>query len=45
MLWPWAFERLENGLEKRFPRVHHESVRQIKRLLDDLEARRYPTPK
>jgi hypothetical protein len=44
MLWPSAFGRLENFLEKRCPRVHHESVRQIKRLLDDLEHR-YPTPK
>jgi len=44
MLWPWAFERLENFLEKRFPRMHHQSVRQIKRFLDDMEWR-YPTPK
>jgi hypothetical protein len=44
MLWPRAFEGLEIFMEKRFPRVHHESVRQIKRFLDDLE-RRYPTPK
>jgi hypothetical protein len=44
MLWPRVFERVEIALEKRFPRMHHQSVRQIKRFLDDLE-RRYPLPK
>ena len=44
VLWPKAFERLEIWFEKRFPRMHHQSVRQIKRFLDDLE-RRYPLPK
>jgi hypothetical protein len=41
ILWPKAFERLETLLERRFPRLHHQSVRQIKRFVDDLE-RRYP---
>lgn len=41
MLWPRAFGRLEIFVEKRFPRLHHQSVRQIRRFLDDLE-RRYP---
>lgn len=41
MLWPRAFGRLETFVEQRFPRMHHQSVRQIKRFLDDLE-RRYP---
>jgi hypothetical protein len=44
MLWPRAFEGLEFFVEKRFPRVHHQSVRQIKRFLDDLD-RRYPISK
>ena len=44
MLWPRAFGRLEDLVEKRFPRVHHQGVRQIKRFLDDLD-RRYPIPK
>jgi hypothetical protein len=44
MLWPRAFEKVEIFLEKRFPRLHHQSVRQIRRFLDDLE-RRYPMPK
>jgi hypothetical protein len=44
MLWPRAFTRMEIFLQKRFPRMHHQSVRQIKRFLDDLD-RRYPTPK
>ena len=43
MLWPRAFGGLEDFVEKRFPRLHHQSVRQIKRFLDDLE-RRYPPP-
>ena len=44
MLWPRAFGRLEILVEKRFPRLHHQGVRQIKRFLDDLE-RRYPDTK
>jgi hypothetical protein len=44
MLWPKAFGCVENAFEKRFPRMHRKSVRQIKRFLDDLE-RRYPVPK
>jgi hypothetical protein len=41
MLWPRAFERVESWFERRFPRVHHQSVRQMRRFVDDLE-RRYP---
>jgi len=44
MLWPRPFTRLETVVEQRFPRLHHQSVRQIKRFLDDME-RRYPIPK
>jgi hypothetical protein len=44
MLWPSAFERVETWFQKRFPKVHHQSVRQMKRFIDDLE-RRYPLPK
>lgn len=44
MLWPRAFEGLEIFVEKRFPGLHHQSVRQIKRFLDDLD-RRYPISK
>ena len=44
VLWPRVFESVEIWFEKRFPRIHHQSVRQIKRFLDDLE-RRYPLPK
>ena len=44
MLWPRAFGRVEDFVEKRFPRVHHQGVRQIKRFLDDMD-RRYPIPK
>jgi uncharacterized membrane protein YbaN (DUF454 family) len=44
VLWPRAFGRVENWFERRFPKVHRESMRQIGRYLDDLE-RRYPTPR
>ena len=44
VLWPKAFERLEGFLERRFPRLHHQSMLQITRFLDDLE-RRYPLEK
>jgi hypothetical protein len=43
ILWPSVFERLEIAFEKRFPRVHRKSVRQIGRFITDLE-RRYPLP-
>jgi hypothetical protein len=41
ILWPRAFRRVDTWFEKRFPRMHHQSVLQIVRFLDDLE-RRYP---
>jgi hypothetical protein len=41
ILWPRAFERVEIRFQKRFPRLHSQSLRQIKRFLCDLE-RRYP---
>ena len=44
VLWPWMFRRLEGFLERRFPRLHHQSMLQITRFLDDLE-RRYPLEK
>lgn len=42
VLWPRKFSRLESWFEGRFPTVHHQSLQQIGRYLDDLE-RRYPT--
>ena len=44
ILWPKAFERVELFFKKRFPKTHHQSVRQIKRFLHDLD-RRYPITK
>ncbi len=44
ILWPRLFERLELRFERRFPRLHRQSVRQIGRFLADLD-RRYPLPK
>jgi hypothetical protein len=40
-LWPSAFGKLESWLERRYPRVHRESMKQINRFLNDLE-KRYP---
>jgi hypothetical protein len=44
ILWPKAFEKVDTCLEKRFPRMHREGMRQIDRFIDDLN-RRYPLPK
>jgi len=44
VLWPRTFRWLEGFLERRFPRLHHQSMLQITRFLDDLE-RRYPLEK
>ena len=41
VLWPGAFRKLELWLEQRHPAVHHRSMKQIGRFLDDLE-KRYP---
>jgi hypothetical protein len=41
ILWPRAFRRVASCFEARFPRLHHQSMRQIVRFLDDLD-RRYP---
>ena len=42
VLWPNLFMRVEVAFERRFPSLHRQGVRQIKRFLNDLE-RRYPT--
>ncbi|MFI5456505.1 MAG: hypothetical protein ACHRXM_13730 [Isosphaerales bacterium] len=44
VLWPRTFRWLEEFLERRFPRLHHQSMLQITRFLDDLQ-RRYPLEK
>jgi hypothetical protein len=41
VLWPRAFKGVETRFERRFPKLHHQGMRQITRFLDDLE-RRYP---
>jgi hypothetical protein len=41
VLWPGAFGKLESWLKQRYPVVHHRSMKQIGRFLDDLE-KRYP---
>jgi hypothetical protein len=42
VLWPEAFGRVENWFERRYPQLHHQSMKQIGRYLDDLE-KRYPS--
>ncbi|MDG3007102.1 hypothetical protein [Paludisphaera mucosa] len=44
ILWPRAFRGLEGYFGRRFPKLHHQSMRQITRYLDDLE-KRYPLEK
>jgi hypothetical protein len=41
VLWPKVFERVEIRFRNRFPKLHRQSMRQIKRFLADLEQR-YP---
>ena len=41
VLWPKTFEKVENWFERRFPKIHKQSLYQINRYLNDLETR-YP---
>jgi hypothetical protein len=41
VLWPRAFGRLETWFERRYPKLHRESMKQIGRYLSDL-GKRYP---
>jgi len=41
VLWPKAFGSVENWFERRFPKIHKQSLYQINRYLNDLESR-YP---
>jgi hypothetical protein len=41
VLWPKTFEKVENWFERRYPRIHKQSLYQINRYLNDLESR-YP---
>src|SRR5262249_5949719 len=41
-LWPKLFRKLEASFQRRFPAMHRQGMRQVKRFLDDLE-RRYPS--
>jgi hypothetical protein len=42
VLWPRAFNGLENWFARRSPALHHRGMQQMRRFLDDLE-RRYPS--
>jgi hypothetical protein len=42
VLWPKLFHNMERGFEKRFPRIHREGMKQLKRFVVDLE-KRYPS--
>jgi len=39
VLWPRTFGKLERWVQRRYPRVYHEGMRQIGHYLDDLEMR------
>ncbi len=41
VLWPKAFNKVENWFERKFPKIHKQSLYQINRYLNDLETR-YP---
>jgi hypothetical protein len=41
VLWPKAFGKVESWFERRFPKIHKQSLYQINRYLNDLESR-YP---
>ncbi len=41
VLWPRTFGKLERWIERRYPVMHREGMRQVARYLDDLE-RRFP---
>jgi hypothetical protein len=43
VLWPRAFSGMERWLRRRHPGLHHRSMQQIERYLNDLE-RRFPEP-
>ncbi|MFO0953109.1 MAG: hypothetical protein U0835_18540 [Isosphaeraceae bacterium] len=42
VLWPRLFSKVESSFERRFPRAHRHSMRQLHRFIHDLENR-YPT--
>jgi hypothetical protein len=42
-LFPSTFRGLDRRMKKRFPKMHKEGMRQVRRFIHDLE-RRYPTP-
>ena len=41
VLWPKAFNKVENWFERKFPKIHKQSLSQMNRYLNDLEMR-YP---
>jgi hypothetical protein len=41
VLWPNTFGGIESWFRRRYPGLHHRSMQQIGRYLDDLQ-RRYP---
>ena len=41
VLWPEAFGKLESWIERTYPNVHRQGMKQINRFLNDLD-KRYP---
>jgi hypothetical protein len=42
VLFPKVFRKLDDKFQKRFPKLHQEGMKQVRRFVVDLE-RRYPT--
>ena len=41
VLFPKAFRKLDSGFQRRFPKLHREGMKQVRRFVVDLE-KRYP---
>jgi hypothetical protein len=42
VLFPDAFRKIDQGFASKFPKIHRQGMKQVKRFVVDLE-RRYPT--
>ena len=43
VLFPKVFRKVDQAMRRRFPKLHEQGMRQVRRFVVDLE-RRYPTP-
>ena len=42
VLFPGVFRKIDQGMQRRFPKLHRDGMKQVRRFVLDLE-RRYPT--